>query len=498
MNIDQYSPQSGRFLKEDGTYVNIADALGGTETGQMADIEKYAPHTGRFIKEDGTVVNITENIGGGGSSDGGSSDDSAPPITETYNGQTIQCSISADRPLKGLNLYATTEQATTTGAQLFDASLMPTTSRGGATVTNNGDGSFTISGEGQLTKFFTASIISEDVKKMLKAGSIYTNGKSYVPEFYVYGTDNANGVLFSTVSTGRAVVTNEILESLHQVSVVFYSAEGSVITPVTFFPMIWQTGDGTYEPYTGGIPSPNGDYPQEIQVISDFTVEVKNSMGEVAAPQTLNVAIPEQGFYGIPVSADGNYTDAEGQQWICDEIDFKRGKYVQRVRKVILDGSKSEGWQRYRDLPENNYITVFRKFEGTKISQKTSICNMFINKRDPVWDTGGFWVYADHSTLPNKYFNIPKTTMITLEEWETWLSTHPLEGLYSLATPVEYDLTDEQIEQFKKLKSYYGTTYIDNDAVPVCNMTAKLVLDTKMYIDSKFATLAGQILEVVA
>ena len=504
MNINEFHPTSGRFVKEDGTTVNIADELGGKSVSdKVYDINNMMPHSGRFIKEDGTCVNIADMIEngdiGGGGSDSGSSDDSAPPIVEVYNGQTIQCSMSADRPLKGLNLYATTEQVATTGAQLFDASLMPTTSRGGATVTNNGDGSFTISGEGQLTEFFTASIISEDVKKMLKAGSIYTNGKSYVPKFYVYGTDNTNGVLFSTSgSSGSAVITSEILESLHQVNVVFYSAAGSVITPVTFFPMIWQTGDGTYEPYTGGIPSPNGDYPQEIQVISDFTVEVKNSMGEVAAPQTLNVTIPEHGFYGIPVSSGGNYTDASGKQWICDEFDYKRGKYVQRVRKVILDGSKSEGWWLYPVSPRKNYITVTRRFEGTKTSQKTSICNMFINKGAPVWDTGGLWVYAEHPTIPNKYFNIPKTTMSTLEEWKTWLSTHPLEVLYSLATPVEYDLTDEQIEQFKKLKSYYGTTYIDNDAVPACNMTAELVLDTKMYIDSKFATLAGQILEVGA
>src|SRR5699024_8051122 len=51
-----------------------------------------------------------------------------------------------------------------------------------------------------------------------------------------------------------------------------------------------------YEPYTGGIPSPNGDYPQEIQTISDFVVEVKSSMREDATPQMLNITIPEQGF----------------------------------------------------------------------------------------------------------------------------------------------------------------------------------------------------------
>ena len=481
MNIDQYSPQSGRFLKEDGTYVNIADALGGTETGQTADIEKYAPHTGRFIKEDGTVINIAESIGGGGGGGSGSSDDSAPPIVETYNGQAVQSFISADRPLQGLNLYATTEQATTTGAQLFDASLMPTTSRGGATVTNNGDGSFTISGEGQLTKSFTISIISEDVKKMLKAGSIYTNGKSYVPEFYVYGTDNANGVLFSTVSTGRAVVTNEILESLHRVRVVFYSAEGSVITPVTFFPMIWQTGDGTYEPYTGGKPSPSPEYPQEIQAISDFVVEVKNSMGEVAAPQTLNVAIPEQGFYGIPVSADGNYTDASGKQWICDEFDFTNKKFIKRTGRIEFNGASEEKWllSLSTAVMTRFYITILGA--STKIGHEC-----WCNRAEFGSGTAG----KCFTTLGGFYVDVD-ASIRTVESWKQYLSTHELDVIYELETPVEYDLTDEQVEQFKQLKSYYGTTYIDNDAVPACNMTAELVLDTKLYIDSKFATLAG-------
>ena len=48
-------------------------------------------------------------------------------------------------------------------------------------------------------------------------------------------------------------------------------------------------------------------------------------------PQTLTYASPN-GLPGIPVESGGNYTDAEGQQWICDEVDFGRGKYVQRVK----------------------------------------------------------------------------------------------------------------------------------------------------------------------
>lgn len=40
------------------------------------------------------------------------------------------------------------------------------------------------------------------------------------------------------------------------------------------------------------------------------------------------------GLLGIPVSSGGNYTDANGQRWICDEMDFARGVKVQRVGKV--------------------------------------------------------------------------------------------------------------------------------------------------------------------
>ena len=279
MNINEFHPTSGRFVKEDGTTVNIADKLGGKSVSdKVYDIDNMMPHSGRFIKEDGTTVNIADmiangDIGGGGGSGSGSSDDSAPPITETYNGQTIQCSMSADRPLQGLNLYATCEQKTTTGAQLFDASKIPSTTQGGATLTNNGDGSVTISGEGEFTDNFNVSIdipINE-ARQFLKEGYLYTNGSKTIPLFYCYTKGATNNI---TTVSGKANITTEILDEMTAFKIVFYSPKGGTITPGTFWPMMWQDGDGTWEPYTGGVPSPSIDYPQEIQTTSDFVVEV--------------------------------------------------------------------------------------------------------------------------------------------------------------------------------------------------------------------------------
>ena len=47
------------------------------------------------------------------------------------------------------------------------------------------------------------------------------------------------------------------------------------------------------------------------------------------------------GLPGIPVTSGGNYTDPQGQQWVCDEVDLERGVKVQRVDKTAFDSTKT-------------------------------------------------------------------------------------------------------------------------------------------------------------
>lgn len=47
------------------------------------------------------------------------------------------------------------------------------------------------------------------------------------------------------------------------------------------------------------------------------------------------------GLHGIPVSSGGNYTDEDGRQWVCDEIDFTQGKRIKRVNVEALDATKT-------------------------------------------------------------------------------------------------------------------------------------------------------------
>lgn len=65
--------------------------------------------------------------------------------------------------------------------------------------------------------------------------------------------------------------------------------------------------------------------------------------------QLLTLPTPS-GLPGIPVTSGGNYTDENGQQWICDEVDLERGMRVQRVDKTAFDSTKT--------LAEQNAILV--------------------------------------------------------------------------------------------------------------------------------------------
>lgn len=461
MNINEFHPTNGRFVKEDGTTVNIADELGGKSVSdKVYDIDNMMPHSGRFIKEDGTCVNIADmiangDIGGSGGSDSGSSDDSAPPIVEEYNGQTIQCSMSADRPLKGLNLYATCKQETYSGKNLFNKDTIE-------------DG--TLNGAGQIVS--DEAVKTSDFIKVKPSTQYKSSFASAYVKFYTSEKEPVQTESIDVTTSTNNFTTGESTEYIR------YSFNFSAQTPETLIITEGTNNLTPYEPYTGGIPSPNGDYPQEIQAISDFTVEVKNSMGEDAIPQTLNITIPEQGFYGIPVFSGGNYTDASGKQWICDEFDFTNKKFIKRTGRIEFNGASEEKWilSLSTAVMTRFYITILGA--STKIGHEC-----WCNRAEFGSGTAG----KCFTTLGGFYVDVD-ASIRTVESWKQYLSTHELDVIYELETPVEYDLTDEQVEQFKQLKSYYGTTYIDNDAVPACNMTAELVVDTKMYIDSKLSS----------
>ena len=87
-----------------------------------------------------------------------------------------------------------------------------------------------------------------------------------------------------------------------------------------------------------GTPSP--DNPAPIVSAGDGgTITV--TIGDGADEQKTIILQTPNGLPGIPVTSGGNYTDPQGRQWMCDEVDLERGVRVQRVDKTSFDNTKT-------------------------------------------------------------------------------------------------------------------------------------------------------------
>ena len=87
-----------------------------------------------------------------------------------------------------------------------------------------------------------------------------------------------------------------------------------------------------------GTPSPDNPVPI-VSAGDSGTILV--TIGDGADErQTITLQTPN-GLPGIPVTSGGNYTDPQGQQWVCDEVDLERGVKVQRVDKAAFDSTKT-------------------------------------------------------------------------------------------------------------------------------------------------------------
>lgn len=206
-------------------------------------------------------------------------------------------------------------------------------------------------------------------------------------------------------------------------------------------------------------------------------------------PQSLTLATPN-GLPGVSVSKDGNYTDADGQQWVCDEIDLERGKYVQRVVIENISG----GWELKPSSDISGRFLQSRLTNTFQTADKTAVCNIasFTSWGTPVNDK-----YAFALNTKVIYFSPPKGAEITAEELNAKLNSlsFPVVFVGELATPIERDLTPEEIAAYKALRTYGPTTVVSNDAG--AEMEATYVADTKTYIDNKFAALNKAVLDAV-
>lgn len=189
-----------------------------------------------------------------------------------------------------------------------------------------------------------------------------------------------------------------------------------------------------------GTPSPDNPVPI-VSAGDGGTILVMVGDG-ADGQQTITLQTPN-GLPGISVTSGGNYTDQSGQQWVCDEVDLKRGVKVQRVSAVDLSTCKITGTT---ELAVTKRLSIRLMMHGRDYKTE-ALCNklQFIVSFDK--DVQHF--YVDRS---NVFIFIPID------------AKNPEEGeyivLYALATPIETPLTPAEIAAYKALTAYAPNTVV--------------------------------------
>lgn len=186
-------------------------------------------------------------------------------ITKFYtsnNGDTV-LNDSDDGKIQDLVIYGKSEQEQYKGTNLLGNVTKNTQTVFGVTVTPQVDGSFLLNGT--TTKDYA------DIYLVGTYGTTILGTLDSTKKYFVRGSGNDNiTVLFGMRGNVKSIgASGAVIDGIDYAF--FYlqiPTSGTTLNNVVIYPQI---NEGTtlldYEPYTGGKPSPNPEYPQEIKAV---------------------------------------------------------------------------------------------------------------------------------------------------------------------------------------------------------------------------------------
>lgn len=312
------------------------------------------------------------------------------------------------------------------------------TSSHGVTFIKNEDNSLTANGTSvdySGEDMFSFNFAIEDTlitklknkKIIVSSKGITSSDISYV--VFLLFDENKTIIKRIDLVKGWESVSLDVPDNAAYMNFAWYIRTNVTVNNVTVYPMIRLASDtdSTYEPY-----------------------------------KETTATIPVTDFAGIPVASGGNYTDSNGQQWICDEIvkyADGSGEKIQRVGKVVYDGSDDETWLIYTTDDGG------KQFQSTipNNGSRSFLCTHFRESGVIYWALVPNLTYMVHPT-EFENFRFRYDACITVEEWKTWLEENHVIVWHELAEPIHTLLTAEELAEIEKLQAFDSVTHFSNDA----------------------------------
>lgn len=212
--------------------------------------------------------------------------------------------------------------------------------------------------------------------------------------------------------------------------------------------------------------------PDNTPYTADFRLQIWLEKGDKSTsytPFTEQTVPLSHSLNAIPVQSNGNYVDENGQQWVCDEVDFEKGLLIQRCYKETLTFMPQTELNRYSASLTHEADKKYGFDNGIPV-----ICDKYIY--DPACGSGapmvnGIRIAATSPKYCIAYYNGEVIDTATV--------------LYPLATPIEIALSETELAQFKMACTNYHNTTIVNDQEAW--MKVKYNADTQEFIKAYVA-----------
>lgn len=269
-----------------------------------------------------------------------------PKVVQTGEEPTLNGVYEA--PMR-VDLNGNTEQTTYTGKNLLNITNSGETING-ITYKKNEDGSITLNGTATANTNIRISTQRITQPNTYSFG-VTTDISSYANQLecggYIYNSDGSFKYNLST-RTGRTPRT--ISNGEYITNFFIYIIAGQVFNNLTLYPQL-ELGPTTteFEPYVGGTPSPNPDYPQDIRVVKgNNTIKVtgKNILQITNLNVSSNGIVPtlnsdgSLSYSGTTTATSSVFMAFTSCNWKAGDYKFSRNKsldYQSRLQVTYED-----------------------------------------------------------------------------------------------------------------------------------------------------------------
>ena len=190
-------------------------------------------------------------------------------------------------------------------------------------------------------------------------------------------------------------------------------------------------------------------------------VKVQLELGSTATAyspyreQLLTLPTPT-GLPGIPVTSGGNYVDQSGQQWVCDEVDLKRGVKVQRVKsRRILSSEVNDAI-----LGVNSCYIIEQNI--ARPANNGQIGHLMCTHLERAsWSSAVDKGAQGICVISNQpYIGITIQGFKSANEYKDFIDKNEVGIAYQLATPIETPLTSAELSAYRALTAYGPDTVV--------------------------------------